>query len=264
MDYYDILGVSPDASVDDIKKAYRAKAKETHPDINKDDPEAEDKFKRIVEAYETLSDQQKREAYDMQRSGFPFRFPDLDGFGSFFGAGGPFGYRRPQPKQPPGMEPRRGSDVRARRTISLFESIAGTTISGVAKFNGACRSCGGLGGHDFSNKCSLCNGTGIQQARNGNMIVRTPCSACSGSGFSYTQVCTTCSGERIQWYENEYSLDIEPGFMGGDLIVSGKGEPGSFGGPDGNLHVSVSVKFPDIDLSEATEEEIAVLKKYLS
>lgn len=259
MDYYSILGVEKDSSFSEIKKAYRTLAKKLHPDVTGNDSEAEEKFKQVSEAYSVLSDEEKRSQYDMQQaggmfSGFPFDFGNFDPFGVANNA---------RPRNPPQQVPRRGSDVRVRKSISLYDAIAGITVSGVARFNAHCAECGGLGGFDFSERCGLCNGTGMQQIQRGIMSLRIPCQACSGSGFMYKQECSTCSGTKINSYEKEYEVRIEPGFYGGDLVMSGLGAPGVLGGDDGNLVLSVSVSFPSVDINSLSEEEKEVLKKYL-
>jgi len=260
MDYYDILGVSKDASKDEIKTAYRKKARETHPDVNKE-PDAEDRFKEVSEAYAVLSDEQRRMQYDN---------PDMPGFNgsiedflrAHFSGVGPFGRQRTASRAPNTQE--RGANVHTQNQVSVFESLFGTTLHGEAKFISKCVDCNGLGGEDFTQICDVCEGAGFLDTSSGQMHMRRSCSNCTGTGVLPKVKCESCHGRGMRDYSVVYSVAIPSGFRGGGILVPGKGAPGLFEGPTGDLMVEVGVRFPEIDVNEASVEEIDVLKKYLS
>jgi len=261
MNYYDILGVSKDASTEDIKKAYRKKARETHPDVNKDDPSAEEKFKQVSEAYTVLSDVAKRAEYD--NPSVPGFNGDLEDFLNAHFRSGPFGRnRRTATRAPNQSEP--GASVRATATISLYDSVVGCSLHDKIEFVASCDDCNGLGGEDFTKLCQNCGGTGYHESRQGVLTMRQVCTRCSGTGVLPAKPCASCDGSTKKSYTQEYTVDIPVGFRGGRTILEGKGAPGMFGGPPGDLHLEIAVKFPDVDVSNLTDEEKLILKKYLS
>jgi len=256
MDYYDILGVDKDASQDDIKKAYRRRARETHPDVNKS-PEAEDEFKKISEAYSVLGDENKRKNYDNPTiPGFNGNLEDF--LDAHFGR-----VRRTKNTYTPNT-PKPGATVHVQVKISLFESIFGVKLAKKAEFISKCDNCNGLGGFDFTNTCSGCEGKGYQELNRGVMVFRKTCVDCSGTGFVPSKVCSVCEGSAKKKYTSDYNVELPPGFSGGVINVEGKGAPGLFGGSSGDLLLNVSITPPDINIDEVTEEEISVLRKYLS
>jgi len=261
MDYYDILGVSKGATKEEIKKAYRQKARETHPDVNNGDLAAEEKFKQVSEAYSVLGDDTKRAEYDNPEVA---NFGNIEDFINAHFAGGPFGAprRRTASRAPNTPEP--GPSVRARQDISLYDSMFGVTLTGVAGFVAKCDECNGLGGSDFTSVCSTCGGRGFQETNSGRMVIRNACGECSGAGVLPKNKCPGCSGHGKKHYDSEYTLGVPAGFRGGSLLVEGAGAPGVFGGPSGDLMVEVAIRFPEVDTSQLSNEEISVLKKFLS
>jgi molecular chaperone DnaJ len=264
-DFYDILGVSKDASQEEIKKAYRAKARETHPDVNKDDPKAEEKFKAISEAYSVVGDPDKRAEYDMRGQGFSGMggFPGFSGFGNMDDFMSNFininmGGNRQQNRNAPRM----GGSVRVERVISLYDAIIGMELKDAVSFVAECAMCNGLGGTDID-KCSVCGGSGTRQTRQGMMFVRSTCPSCRGIGGTPTKKCEGCSGSRKKEYTSEFSVHIPQGFSGGDFTIQGKGAPGMNGGPPGNIQLGVQVRVASIDEAVLSEEEKSVLKKFL-
>ena len=255
-DYYDILGVGKNASPDDIKKAYRKRAKETHPDINGDDPSAEENFKSVAEAYDVLGDPQKRAEYDNPSIGS--HGISIDDFLSNIGFGG-FGRVDIDPNAPV-----KGKDVRIARDISMFDSIFGTSIEASIKFNDNCEKCEGAGGIGVGKGCEHCGGTGMFRSANGPMVISKTCPKCGGRGYSSLVPCNECEGNRYKTYHREFSIDLPVNFSGGTITVAGKGGPGMKGGPPGDLYVNVMVRPPDVDSNGVSEEEKLILKKYLS
>jgi molecular chaperone DnaJ len=265
MDYYDILGVEKTASQEEIKKSYRDLAKKTHPDVNKDDAEAEEKFKKLTEAYSVIGDPEKRAQYDSRSSGrFP-GFPGYPGAGgmndfindmmSRFQGGG--GQRRRDPNAP-----MRGGDLSIKRSITLYESIFGISISQDIEYSAFCSSCAGIGGTGMST-CSTCRGSGRTGSGNGMVIMMTSCQTCSGRGSIPSIRCSDCGGVGRKNYTTVVSYEVPSGFGGGIIHIPGKGAIGFNGGPSGDVHVEVNIGLPQINISSLTEEEKEVLKKYL-
>lgn len=255
--YYEILGVDKQASLEDIKKAYRKKAKETHPDVNGGDPGAEDKFKEVVEAYDTLSDPQKRYSYDnphLNRQ-HPGMGLDIDEILSHF-VGANFRHRDRN-------APIKGNDVRIARDISMFDSIFGTSIAAPIKFNDSCDECGGSGGVGVGSKCQHCTGTGVMRSQQGNMAVSQTCPACKGRGYFPLMQCSECGGSGHKTYHTDFNITLPQNFSGGTFTVVGKGGPGKKGGPPGDLYINVLVRPPEVDVGVVTEDEKRILKKYL-
>lgn len=230
MDYYEVLGVSKDATTADIKKAYKALALKYHPDKNQNDAEAESKFKEIVEAYETLSDSQRRKDYDNPS---PFSRGSW-GFGQ-----SPFNRKRD-----PNM-PRRGADAQVQVVVDL-EDIATkdyhTTLN--LKRPAECDGCHGTGAHDGKQtKCSACNGTGMFSQQNGYIHIQQTCSGCMGTGEQAVRPCSKCHGAGKVIKEEPLDVTIPAGTLEGDAIcMSDLGAHGSNGGPRGDLYLIVRTR----------------------
>ena len=258
-DYYDILGVSPDASADDLKKAFRQLAMKYHPDRNPDNKEAEAKFKEINEAYSCLSDTQKRAHYDRFGSaegvgagygpfssgtGFGNIFEDI--FGDFFGNVG--GSRR--------QRPAKGHDLRYDLSISLSEAVFGTEKIIDFPKQDICKECNGNGSAPGKTPetCTSCKGTGQVRFQQGFFTVSKSCSNCHGTGKIITHPCKQCRGAgRIEEHKS-ISLKIPAGVdTGSRLKISGEGEPGEFGGPHGDLYVVLNVTEHPFFKREGTE-----------
>lgn len=255
-DYYEALGISKGASDDEIKKAYRQAAKKYHPDLNPGDKEAEARFKEINEAYEVLSDADKKARYDQYGhagvdpnfgaggyggAGFDGMDFDLgDIFSSFFGGGG----RRQNPNAP-----RRGSDVGTNVVISFEESARGCKKQVSVQLVGVCEECGGSGAAKGSTprSCSRCGGTGQvrSQQRTPFGVVQTQsvCPDCRGKGKTIDTPCRSCSGTGHVRKPATIGINIPAGIDDGQVItIRGKGNAGANGGPAGDLQVQVSVR----------------------
>lgn len=261
-DYYNVLGLDRNATEEEIKKAYRKYAKKYHPDLNPGDKDAEAKFKEVNEAYEVLSDKEKRARYDQFGhagvdpnfsgggfgtggfSGFDFDFGDLgDIFSSFFGSGFGTGRRRDP------NAPRRGSDTSASIVISFEEAAKGTTKNIRATHIEICSTCSGSGAKKGTSPktCSNCGGRGqvriSQRTPFGVMQTARTCERCRGSGKIIDDPCTSCSGSGRLRKTREISVKIPAGIDDGQVInVRGQGDAGYNGGPNGDLHITVNVR----------------------
>jgi molecular chaperone DnaJ len=248
-DYYEILGVGKDADEKDIKKAYRRVAMKYHPDRNPDDPEAESKFKEASEAYEVLSDESKRSAYDqfghagvdpqgMGAGGFSgANFSDIFGdvFGDIFGGGGGRGRGGPQ----------RGSDLRYTLDISLEDAVKGTTVEIRVPSLALCENCDGSGAKPGSSPttCGTCGGVGQVRMQQGLFQVQQTCPTCRGRGKSISDPCSACRGQGRVEKTKTLSVKVPPGVDTGDRIrLTGEGEAGPEGGPPGDLFVQMSIR----------------------
>ncbi|MFN5374955.1 MAG: molecular chaperone DnaJ [Chitinophagaceae bacterium] len=259
-DYYEILGVSKSSSADEIKKAYRKVAMQFHPDRNPGDKEAEEKFKEAAEAYEVLSDQDKRAQYDrfghagvngrggggahgMNMDDIFSNFGDIFGddiFGSFFGGGGG--------RQRGGGRTRgtRGSNLRIKLKMNYEEIAKGANKTVKVKKYTTCSTCTGSGAKDKSSiqNCGTCNGTGqVRKVTNtflGQMQTVGTCPTCNGEGSTITSKCTACKGEGRVYTEETINIDIPAGVQDGmQLSLSGKGNSGERGGAPGDLIVLI-------------------------
>ena len=246
-DYYEILGVSRDASQDEIKKAFRKLARDTHPDANPDDPQAEARFREIAEAYEILSDPQRRSAFDRgEQFGAGDLFSNFGGlddilqqfFGGGFGGFGGVGRRGPS----------RGSDIGVTVEMTLNDAAIGASRKIDVVAPERCPSCAGSGsepGHD-PRRCPTCNGAGqVQVARQtmlGQMMTVTDCTTCRGRGEIIDAPCKTCSGSGRIDSERTLTVEIPAGVDDGTrLRLSGRGGVGERGAPPGDLYVQVRI-----------------------
>lgn len=265
-DYYEVLGVSKNATDDELKRAYRKLAKQYHPDANPDNKEeAEKKFKEINEAYETLSDSQKRKMYDQfgpdgpagfgggastggyYTSGFDgfSDFGDLgDIFSSFFGGG--FGGKSSRRNN---NGPVQGADLKYSVDITFEESFLGTEKEIIINRNETCTTCGGTGAKPGTviDKCNVCGGTGqVRQIQNtilGQMQTTRTCGTCSGTGKVIKQPCEICKGKGKIRKQTKIKVKIPAGIDDNQTIVlRGEGEAGSRGGAKGDLYIVVRVK----------------------
>lgn len=259
-DYYETLGVSKGASADEIKKAYRQKAKELHPDRNSDNPNAEAQFKEANEAHDVLKNPDKKAAYDryghaafengmggaQQRGGgggqgdFASAFSDVfdDLFGDFMGGrgGGPGGGR---------SRAARGNDLRYNLRITLEEAFAGMQKTINVPTAVGCTSCNGTGAEGGSEPvtCPTCSGMGKVRAQQGFFTVERTCPTCSGMGQTIKNPCDSCHGQGRVEKERSLSVNIPAGVETGTRIrLAGEGEAGMRGGPTGDLYIFIEVR----------------------
>lgn len=269
-DYYEVLGVSKTASEQEIKSAFRKKAKEFHPDLNKDDPNAAEKFKEAQEAYSVLSDENKRKMYDQYgHAGVGNGGPGAGGFGgysNFDGAGFDFGdifdsifggsaggfggfsnFGGGSSRQT--SRATRGSDILMRMNLTFDEAIYGCE----KKFNldvvEDCDECHGHGGFDRE-ECKTCHGQGTittqQNTILGSFMSRTTCPDCNGTGHTYKRKCSECNGKGKIKKNKKLTINISEGINTGDRQrVSGKGNPGTNGGENGDLYIEFVVSDHD-------------------
>ena len=267
-DYYEILGVNKNASDEEIKKAYRKKAIEFHPDKNPGDKAAEDKFKEAAEAYEILSNKEKRQRYDQfghagvggaSGGGFGGGGMSMDdifsSFGDIFGGhfGGFSGFGGFGSSSGGGKRTRRGSDLRVKVKLNLKEVANGTEKKIKVKKYVSCKTCGGSGadGNNYAT-CSQCNGTGsisrIQNTILGQMRTASVCPNCQGEGKSITKKCPSCNGEGVSLAEEIITIPIPAGVEEGmQLSMSGKGNAARRGGVNGDLLIVIEEE-PNKDL----------------
>lgn len=252
-DYYEVLGVSKDASQDEIKKAYRKLARQYHPDVNKE-ADAEEKFKEVKEAYDVLSDDQKRANYDRfghqdPSQGFGGGFGGFDasgmgGFGDIFDMffGGGSSRRNPN-------APRKGADLQYSLQVEFAEAIFGKEVDVEIPKEAECDTCHGSGAKPGSGveTCKTCKGTGQQEVVAntpfGRIVNRRTCQTCEGKGKVIKEKCGTCRGTGRVKVRRKIHLNIPAGVDdGAQLRVAGEGEPGINGGPAGDLYVILRVK----------------------
>ena len=252
-DYYEVLGVSRDAGEQEIKKAYRKLAREYHPDANQEDPNAAEKFKEINEAYEVLSDSEKRARYDQfghmgtGAGGFEggAGFGDLGGFGDIFDMF--FGGMRSGGARPRG--PQQGADLRYDLEVTLEEAAFGLEKEIHIPRLEKCPTCGGTGAAPGTHPitCKVCRGTGqVQVAQNtafGRFVSVRPCDHCGGEGRIIEKPCAECHGSGQVKKGRRIKVKVPPGVdTGSRLRMSGEGEGGIRGGPPGDLYIVINVK----------------------
>jgi molecular chaperone DnaJ len=253
MDYYELLGVSRTATEADIKRAYLQLARELHPDTNPD-PTAEDRFKAVNQAYETLRDPERRRQYDLfgadgARAGAGDPFAGASGLGdlfdAFFGGGSPFGTatgaRRGGPRQ--------GDNAEVTLDLDFAEAVFGTDRELSVKLPVSCGSCGGSGARagTSASTCSTCQGIGevrrVRQSLFGQMVTASPCPRCGGTGQQITSPCPDCRGQGRRREERSFVVEVPAGVdSGSTLRLTGRGAAGPQGGPPGDLYVHLRVR----------------------
>ncbi len=271
-DYYEVLGVQKGASDDEIKKAYRKMSKKYHPDLNQGDKTAEEKFKEVNEAYQVLSDPEKKERYDRFghagvdpnfgaggggfNGGFGgFDFGDI--FGDIFGGFGGFGGRR--------NGPRRGADIRQSIEINFNEAAFGCKKSINITKADTCEMCHGTGAKPGTqaSTCSRCNGTGQVQTQQRTMLGYvtnvTTCPDCHGTGKIIKEPCRDCRGTGKVRRSKTIEINIPAGIDHGQTMqVSGQGEPGDRGGPNGDLLVTIRIRPHEIFKRDGNNVNVAM------
>jgi molecular chaperone DnaJ len=252
-DYYDILGVTRSASDDEIKAAYRKLAMKYHPDRNPDNKPAEEKFKEAAQAYEVLSDSDKRRTYDQvghagtdntgghQHSGM--NMDDIfSNFGDIFGE--MFGGRQQQRTRSSGPQAHRGHDLTKEISITLQEAFLGAKKEVAYYHFFTCEPCSGTGAKPGTKilSCALCQGTGQLHRQQGFFMYAQTCGSCGGQGYTIPSPCSECNGQsRIQRYD-KFSITIPQGiFDGAELRISGKGDAGVYGGSSGDLYIKIQI-----------------------
>jgi molecular chaperone DnaJ len=256
-DYYEVLGVARDADEATIKKSFRRLARELHPDVNAHDPDAEEKFKEAAEAYDVLSDAERRRTYDayghdgLKSGGFA---PNFEGFGSisdlfsaFFGQGGGFDAAFGGTRMRGGAV--QGGDVALAVSISLAEAARGTSVEVSYDATAVCETCRGNGAEPGTPivTCDKCRGAGqiqaVQRTRFGQMVRTALCDKCGGDGRIAQQPCHTCSGRGMVASQRRVKVDVPAGIEDGQRMrITGRGHSGERGGPPGDLYVVVRVK----------------------
>ncbi len=259
-DYYDLLGVPRNATADQLKKAYRQRARELHPDANREDPGAEEQFKQVAQAYEVLGDPETRARYDRYgeagvgaaANGAGPNLGDMFGggglgdiFDAFFGggSGNPFGGGQRGQTGPP-----RGQDLEVVADITFEQAVTGATVPVEVRTAIRCEDCNGTGaGHGTQLvTCSECNGRGqvqrVRQSLLGQMVTASVCPKCNGLGQVVVTPCPACGGEGRQVVEKTYQVDVPAGVdTGSTLRLTGRGAAGAHGGATGDLYVHLRV-----------------------
>jgi molecular chaperone DnaJ len=256
-DYYEVLGVDRGADDAAIKKAFRRLARELHPDVNSHDPEAEEKFKEAAEAYEVLSDPERRATYDrfghegLRSGGYA---PNFEGFGSvadifetFFGGGGPFGDIFGGGVRAGGAV--QGGDIAQAVEIALADAAHGTSVELSYDAVALCETCHGNGAEPGTpiETCSRCGGSGqlrvVSRTPFGQMVRSAICDACEGEGRVPSSPCKACRGRGRNVERTRVSVEVPAGIADGQRIrVAGRGHAGERGGPSGDLYVIVRVR----------------------
>ncbi|MGL5257553.1 MAG: molecular chaperone DnaJ [Proteocatella sp.] len=257
-DYYEVLGVSKDADDKEIKKAFRKKAMEFHPDRNPNDKVAEEKFKEVNEAYEHISDPQKRAAYDrFGHAAFEQGGAGAGGFGGFGGGGfggfedifegifGGFGGGASRQRR---NGPQKGEDIRYRMNITFEEAAFGVEKEIVITREEECSQCHGTGAKagTSAKTCPTCHGSGQVQKHVrtpfGTMMSSATCSTCNGSGEVIEEKCNKCKGRKTETVKKNKSVKIPAGIDDGSTLrIAGEGQPGTKGGPRGDVYLTINV-----------------------
>ncbi len=259
-DYYQVLGVSADATQKDITKAYRKLARELHPDKNPGNTIAEERFKEVSAAYDVLGDDERRKEYDEVRrlgpmagghpggggpGGFSFNVGDMQGgdigdlLSQMFRGGG--GRGRPGS----GVGPQRGADVTAQLTLDFEDAVRGLTTTLYLTSDAQCSTCGGSGAKPGTapKRCPVCGGRGVVDDNQGLFSFSSPCQACHGRGSVVEEACPTCHGSGVERRQREVATRIPAGVSDGQTLrLKGRGAPGRNGGPAGDLLVEIGVK----------------------
>jgi molecular chaperone DnaJ len=244
-DYYEVLGVSRNATDEELKKAYRRLAMKNHPDRNPGDKAAEERFKEGKEAWEVLSDPRKRSSYDQfghagvdrtvgATTGGAFRDIFDEVFGDIFGGG-----------RGSGTRVYRGADLRYELDLNLEEAVFGTTAKIQVPTQARCDACGGSGARPGTSpvRCPTCDGVGQVRMQQGFFSLQQTCPRCQGAGEVITDPCGTCAGAGRVSKTKSLSVKVPAGVDTGDRVrLSGEGEPGRNGGPPGDLYVEIAVR----------------------
>jgi molecular chaperone DnaJ len=263
-DPYEVLGVSPQASDTEIKKAFRKLARELHPDVNKHDPDAEEKFKEAAEAYEILSDAERRSVYDryghdgLSSSGFHSTFQGFgsfsDIFDAFFGGGDPFSSGRAR------QGAVQGGDVAVQAEVSLQEAASGTSVQVEYEQVGMCERCKGNGAQPGTpiETCGRCEGTGelrtVARTAFGQIVRTQVCDVCMGEGKTAQVPCEECHGRGRKAVRTQLDVNVPAGIADDQRIrLSGHGHAGERGGPAGDLYVLVRVRADERVLREGDD-----------
>ena len=267
-DYYEILGVPREADETQIKKSFRRLARELHPDVNAHDPDAEAKFKEAAEAYEVLSDAERRRLYDayghegLKTGGYSPGFEGVgsisDLFSAFFGAGG-FDAAFGQGRQARGGAVQ-GGDVAVAAAIDLVEAAHGARVEVAYDATVLCETCRGNGAEPGTPivACETCNGSGqtqrVARTRFGQLVRTAICETCGGDGRVPEEPCETCDGRGMEVRRQRVEVDVPPGISDGQRIrIAGRGHAGERGGPAGDLYVVVRVREDERFLRDAED-----------
>jgi molecular chaperone DnaJ len=264
-DFYALLGVSPNASDDDIKRAYRKLARELHPDAKPGDPVSEERFKEVTVAYETLRDPERRKRYDMfgpdalRGAGAGGGADPFAGFGSggglgdlfdaFFGGANPFGGGGGRGAR---SGPRRGEDAEAVLELQFAEAVFGVEKELTVRLPVTCATCEGSGARPGTTPttCSTCGGAGevrrVRQSILGQMVTAGPCPKCGGTGEEIASPCSSCRGDGRRMEDKAFVVEVPAGVDDGSTLrLTGRGASGGRGGPGGDLYVHLRV-WPDV------------------
>ena len=270
-DYYRILGVQKNASIDDIKKSYRQIALKFHPDRNPGNHEAEERFKEAAEAYEVLHDPEKRRLYDLyghegvSSTGFTgFRdFGDIfrsfgDIFEDMFGLGGGFGSMGGMGGGP---RPQAGTDLRYDLSLDFLDAALGTEVTVEVPRVVNCRTCGGSGAKPGTRRvpCPQCGGRGVVSRSHGIFQITTTCPRCQGMKEFFAEACPACNGEGRLREKKKIKVKVPPGMDSGThLVMPGEGNDGAHGGPPGDLYIVLAVRPHELFRREGNDLHLEV------